>query len=306
MDNRIAEVRTWVEEHDPKLYRSAPLEIAEIRDSGNGIPGSYAIKGLAAVYRKWSLDLGGFRERILPGAFDRVLGEEPHVIHTWDHDTARALSSTRSKQFPLELKSEKDGLGFYSRVAPTTDAANLRILMEGGVVDQSSFAFTVKDAEWRFLEDEDMVERDIVEVDGLFDVTTCALGAYPQTESEIAVRSLLKSSKRTTSLLVPVSVAATTSNTNDTMSFGTRTSGAEGNAEPAPDPAPNMEGTGAAAPTPDEGGTPPVDEPDSSESAPEDREAKEREFKLWQQKRAAEHRRTREFAHGVLPQKEET
>ena len=153
MDDRLAEVRTYIEGRDRELYREAPLQIAEIRDSSNGIPGSYTIKGSAAVYNKWSLDLGGFRERILPGAFDRVLSENPHVIHTWDHDTARALSSTRSKQFPLELKSAKDALDFYSRVAPTTDAANLRILMDGGVVDQSSFAFTVRDAEWRFLED---------------------------------------------------------------------------------------------------------------------------------------------------------
>jgi phage head maturation protease len=122
MENRVADVREYIEAHDPKLYREAPLLVAEIRDSSNGVPGSYSIKGLASVYDKWSLDLGGFRERIMPGAFDRVLSENPHVIHTWDHDTARSLASTRSKQYPLELKSVKEGLHFYSRVAPTTDA----------------------------------------------------------------------------------------------------------------------------------------------------------------------------------------
>jgi HK97 family phage prohead protease len=270
------------------------------------------IKGLAAVYNKWSLDLGGFRERNLPGAFDRVLSEDPHVIHTWDHDTARALSSTRSKQYPLELSSvskPKAGLGFYSRVAPTDDARNLRILMEGGIVEQSSYAFTVRDSEWRYLEEEDMLERDIIEIEGLYDVTTCAMGAFPQTDSEIAVRSLLKGAKRSNGVFFPSSVTATASGANPvtlTTSFGTRSSGAEGNAEPAPDPAPDApEGTDAADPTPDEGGSPPANEPDPKESAPEDGEAKEREFKLWQKKRAAEHRRTREFAYGVLPQKEE-
>jgi HK97 family phage major capsid protein/HK97 family phage prohead protease len=198
MDNRVADVRAWVEDNDPHLYRAFPFQLEELRDSGNGIPGSYAIKGLASVYNKWSLNLGGFRERVRPGAFTRVLGEDPHVLHTWDHDTSKSLSSTRSKQFPLELKSvDKKGLGFYSRVAPTTYAQDLRLLMEGDVINQSSFAFTVREAEWRFLEEEDMLERDIVEVDDLFDVTTCAMGAYPQTESEIAVRSLMRGAKRT-------------------------------------------------------------------------------------------------------------
>src|SRR5262245_34975603 len=170
MDTRIAAVRAYAVEHDRELQRRFPFVVEEIRDSGNGIPGSYSIKGHAAVYNKWSLDLGGFRERVRPGAFDRVLSEDPHVLHVWDHDTARSLSSTESKTYPLELKSGKRGLEFYSRVAPTSYASDLRMLIEGDVVKQSSFAFTVREDEWRFIEDEDeeRIERSIVEVDQLF------------------------------------------------------------------------------------------------------------------------------------------
>jgi HK97 family phage prohead protease len=314
MENRVADVREYIEAHDPKLYREAPLLVAEIRDSKNQIPGSYSIKGLASVYDKWSLDLGGFRERIMPGAFDRVLGEDPHVLHTWDHDTSKTLSSTRSRTFPLELKSiPKEGLGFYSRVAPTSYSADLRILMEGDVVTQSSFAFTVKDAEWRFLEDEDMVERDIKEVDGLFDVTTCALGAYPQTESEIAVRSLMRGAKRT-GVVIPAAITsgAASSTTSLTVTgFGTRGSGAEGNAEsPAGEPAPETpEAPPAADPAAQDdpgAGTPPATPPDNPQvETPAEREAREREFEGWRQQRLAEHRRTREFAFGVNHKQEE-
>lgn len=310
MDNRVAVVRDYIESHDPQLYRSAPLQVMELRDSGNGVPGSYAIKGLASVYSKWSLDLGGFRERIMPGAFDRVLSEDPHVLHTWDHDTSKTLSSTRSSKFPLELRSVKEeGLGFYSRVAPTSYADDLRILMDGEVINQSSFAFTVEDSEWRFLEDEDMIERDVQEVAGLFDVTTCAMGAYPQADSEIAVRSLMQGAERSgaAGVFFPATYGTTSGTTSFAlMDFGTRSSGAEGNAEPpADDPAPSEGVEAADTAAPDEGATPPATPAEPEAERPEEQEAKEREFKLWQQKRAAEHRRTREFAYGVTPRKEE-
>jgi HK97 family phage prohead protease len=193
IDPRLAEVREYVHaaEAARDLFHTFPesFQVEEVRDSGAGA-GVYAIRGLAAVHNKWSLDLGGFRERIRPGAFDNVLSRDPQVLHVWDHDTSKALSSTRGKTYRLELNSISSGLKFYSRVAPTTYSGDLRILMEDGVIDQSSFAFTVEKDEWR-IRDDDTIERDVVEVRDLFDVTTCAMGAYPATESLLAVRSIM-------------------------------------------------------------------------------------------------------------------
>lgn len=189
--SRLEEVRDFVRSVDPDLQRVFPFEVEDVRDSGSG-GGVYTIKGHAAVFDRWSLDLGGFRERVAKGAFDNVLSRDPHVLHLWDHDTARALSSTRSKDYPLELRTDPSGLRFYSKVTPTSYATDLRLLLEGGVIDQSSFAFTVAKDEWRITDegDEERVERTIIEVDQLFDVTTCAMGAYPTTDSALAVRSL--------------------------------------------------------------------------------------------------------------------
>lgn len=192
--DRLAEVRDFVRSVDRDLQRTFPFEVEEVRDSGSG-SGVYTVKGHAAVFNKWSLDLGGFRERVLPGAFDEVLSRNPHVLHLWDHDTSKALSSTRSKDYPLELRTDPAGLRFYSKVAPTSYSSDLRTLLEGGVIDQSSFAFIPAKGgdEWRIKEDDDgreIVERDITAVAELFDVTTCAMGAYPTTDSALAVRSL--------------------------------------------------------------------------------------------------------------------
>lgn len=191
MNHLLAELRDFVESVDPSLQRLFPFEVEEVRDSGAG-GGIYTVKGHAAVYNKWSLDLGGFRERIKPGAFDNALSHDPHVLHLWDHDTSKPLSSTRSKDYPLELRTDPAGLRFYSKVAPTSYSADLRTLLEGGVIDQSSFAFTVANDEWKIAErdGQEIIERTIVEVDQLFDVTTCAMGAYPTTDSALAVRSL--------------------------------------------------------------------------------------------------------------------
>jgi uncharacterized protein len=190
--DRLDEVRSFVTEVDRDLQRTFPFQVEEVRDSGAG-GGVYTVKGHAAVFNKWSLDLGGFRERIKKGAFDNALSKDPHVLHLWDHDTSKALSSTRSTQYPLELRVDPQGLHFYSKVAPTSYSEDLRVLLEGGVISQSSFAFTVAKDEWRLIEEdgEERVERSILEVDELFDVTTCAMGAYPTTDSALALRSLV-------------------------------------------------------------------------------------------------------------------
>jgi uncharacterized protein len=44
------------------------------------------IGGFAARYSTLSSDLGGFRERILPGAFDKVLDSDPDVVCLFNHD----------------------------------------------------------------------------------------------------------------------------------------------------------------------------------------------------------------------------
>lgn len=162
------------------------IDPPEVRASGAG-DGQFTIVGHAAVFEMWSLNLGFFRERIMRGAFDDVLARNPDVWHLIDHDTRYVLSRTRSKT--LELSLDQRGLRMWSRVAPTSYAADLRVLMERGDVDQASFAFTVAADEWRIITDDqgvETIERDIMQIGDLFDVTTTAMGAYPQTDSQVA------------------------------------------------------------------------------------------------------------------------
>jgi hypothetical protein len=166
--------------------RELPIVVDEVRDSRTQ-DGQFTLRGHAAVFDQFSLDLGGFREKIDRAAFDNVLDRNPDAWLLWDHDTRFVLARTTNKT--LELRIDPRGLHYWARVAPTSYAADLRLLMERGDIDQASFAFTVKRDDWNIIEgeggDEERVERTILEVGELYDVTVTAMGAYPQTDSQV-------------------------------------------------------------------------------------------------------------------------
>lgn len=171
--------------------RTAELDTVETDSSGNPAV-DFIVRGHAAVFNRKSLDLGGFQEVIEAGAFAGTLDGDPHVLLLRDHQPGTELASTRSPKYPLELREDPKGLHFYAKVAPTRSAEDLRVLMDGGVVNQASFAFTVARDTWEIKNegrDNETVLRTIHEVDALFDVTITAMGAYPQTDSQV-VRAL--------------------------------------------------------------------------------------------------------------------
>jgi HK97 family phage prohead protease len=170
--------------------RILPLEDVEWRKSGAG-DGQLTVRGHAAVFNRLSLDLGGFRERIAPDAFTAALDRNPDVHALWDHDTKYVLARTKNKT--LDLREDPQGLHFWAKVADTSYAKDLRLLMERGDVDQASFAFTVARDEWT-TDDHENVTRTILEVGELYDVTITAQGAYPQTDAAVVahMRSRIK------------------------------------------------------------------------------------------------------------------
>lgn len=163
----------------------------DVDGRASGKPGEGLIfRGHAAVFDRLSLDLGGFRERIRPGAFKKVLDGSPDVHLVWDHDGRNTLARTRGK-YLLELREDPRGLHFYANAAPTTYAKDLALLMEGQTIDQGSFAFTVaKGGDVWEIDEEENVTRTIHEVEALYDVTITSQGAYPQTDTSVVQRSL--------------------------------------------------------------------------------------------------------------------
>ena len=132
------------------------------------------IEGHAAVYGELSEDLGGFRERIKPGAFDNVLGNDVRAF--FNHDPNFLLARTASGT--LKLSTDKKGLKYSFAVPDTTAGRDLLVSMKRGDINQSSFAFTVEKDSWS--ESSKGTEiRTIEKVSRLFDVSPVSIPAYP-------------------------------------------------------------------------------------------------------------------------------
>lgn len=151
--------------------------------------GRAAIIGYAAVYNRLSLDLGGFREEILPGAFDKILNRQrgkSDVVALFNHDSNIVLGRTSSGT--LELSSDEKGLRYV--VTPPVSRADVMELIQRRDVRGSSFAFTVDKSGEGFRQGEDgKAVRQIREVSGLYDVGPVLVPAYPATSASVAMRS---------------------------------------------------------------------------------------------------------------------
>lgn len=151
--------------------------------------GRAAIIGYAAVYSRLSLDLGGFREEILPGAFDKILSRQrgrQDVVALFNHDSNIVLGRTSSGT--LELSSDDKGLRYV--VSPPVSRADVLELIQRRDVRGSSFAFTVDKSGEGFRQGDDgKAVRQIREVSGLYDVGPVLVPAYPSTSASVAMRS---------------------------------------------------------------------------------------------------------------------
>ena len=154
--------------------------------------GRLTLTGYAVRYNTLSVDLGGFRETILPGAFDKVLSRQrgkQDVVALFNHDPNQLLGRTSSGT--LELSSDEKGLR-YSVVLPNTELGRtIAELTARGDLRGSSFAFTVdaKGESWTPGED-GKPRRSIREVTGLYDVSVVTHPAYPSSTTSVARRSL--------------------------------------------------------------------------------------------------------------------
>lgn len=173
-----------------QAHERRALPGAELRVVGEGK--DRKLIGYAAVFDSMSVDLGGFREQIRPGAFSRSLGADADVAALVDHDPSKIIGRRSSGT----LKVAEDDRGLRVEISPpdTTVGRDLMTSVERGDVSSMSFGFTVAENGDEWQRDRNGNEiRTLVDVD-LFDVSAVTYPAYPDTTVAIRSRNTWKGS----------------------------------------------------------------------------------------------------------------
>lgn len=151
------------------------------------------LEGYAAVYSRYSQNLGGFVEVIEPGAFDDVLGRGSNIAGLLNHEPSRLLATTRSGT--LRLTSDAVGLRYAIDLDETDpDGQSAAAKARRGTLRGSSFSFDVgpDGVEWAQT-DQGFPLRRLRSIAALYDVGPVTFPAYLATEDDelaVSLRSL--------------------------------------------------------------------------------------------------------------------
>jgi len=167
---RSKEVNVWDKKH------TSETRYFNIDSRLDTQKGKDVVIGHAAVFNTLSEDLGAFREKIMPGAFDEVLDNDVRAY--FNHDPNLILGRTSAGT--LRLSVDEQGLRYELDVPNTSAGRDLKENMRLGNITQSSFAFTIgKDGDsWERSENGADI-RVINKVNRLYDVSPVSLPAYP-------------------------------------------------------------------------------------------------------------------------------
>src|SRR4030095_10973149 len=114
----------------------------ELRQNSGDSP---KIVGYPAVFNQLSEVIFGFRERILPGAFKKSLGNDVRALV--NHDPSQIIG--RTKNGTLTLREVDHGL--YAEISPpnTTVGHDTVENIKHGNLDQMSIAFAIVKDDWK-------------------------------------------------------------------------------------------------------------------------------------------------------------
>lgn len=147
------------------------------------------IGGYAAVFNSPSQNLGGFRERLAPGVFNRAASRDwpgygTGVFARYEHENSFTLGNSRSGTLRLDI----DEQGLRYDVDVPLSQQYVWELIERGDVRTSSFAFFTEQDEWD-TDETGFPMRTLLQV-GLVDVAPVNTPAY--LDASVGLRSLAK------------------------------------------------------------------------------------------------------------------
>jgi HK97 family phage prohead protease len=138
--------------------------------------------GYAAVFDKFSVDLGSFREKIAAGAFRDCKGQDVRALV--NHDSNLLIG--RAKSGTLRMAEDALGLRIEVDLPDTQLGRDTAESVRRGDMDGMSFSFVCDEELWD--QKVNPPERTILHIRDLYDVGPVAFPAYEDTS--VAMRSL--------------------------------------------------------------------------------------------------------------------
>lgn len=170
----------------PRTERTEEVRHVEFRAS-DGADGQ-TIEGYAAVFNEWADirdHVGTFRERILPGAFKRSLGQRTPVMQ-FDHGTHPLIGSLPLGVYSV-AREDKNGVFVRGRLSDNWLIQPVRDAVRDKAINGMSIRMRVIDDEWG--RDDDGVETRSVKEAELPEMGPVVFPAYVTTS--VAMRSLV-------------------------------------------------------------------------------------------------------------------
>lgn len=162
----------------------APVEELRVVES-DGKP--TRIEGLAAPYGRLSEDLGGFRERIVPGAFDESVRGKRELRVDVEHDYTRLLA--RRSKGTADFTTKPDGVWVSFRLPDTSRGRDTLEDVRNGNLDGLSASWLRSTTKSRWIEEGGETIREIT-FGELTGATLTFSPAYTQTVDTLVMRSL--------------------------------------------------------------------------------------------------------------------
>lgn len=182
--------------------RRMPVTGFELREVPNGSGGTWLLcSGYASVTcadendasHRYEMEdwIGTFEEAILRGAFAKTVAEADVAFLT-NHT---GVTMARTKPGTLKLAEDSTGLHYEGKLNPARpDVQILRLAIEDGAIDESSFAFRVVRQKWSYEEENGTIDRRFIQEVNLDkgDVSPVNFGASAHTaDYPLTVRNRL-------------------------------------------------------------------------------------------------------------------
>jgi len=154
-------------------YRTMQIQRREAQE---GAEKDYKVRGYASTFEPYclySFDGIDYFEQIDAKAFDEA--DMSDVIFLYNHE---GMVYARQKNGTLEVSTDEHGLLTVADLSSTQQSRDLFDAIDAGLVDQMSFAFTVREDSY----DSKTHTRTILKIDKVYDVSAVSIPANPGTD----------------------------------------------------------------------------------------------------------------------------